>query len=179
MSSIGTPNPLDPAAGASTPVSGPKFPDPGPIGKAVGMAHTTAKAQYQKLAESSSRLDDVRQQLDRLQGMGDAVEQDDVIKAAGLLVGKGLSPMAMAGLLADMPEGGEALTAWVAQQAQQVTQREQQLAPLKSGARQALGSAALHSLALDHVQKMVDAAQRPGPTPPPASPGNMLAPTNG
>jgi len=129
------------------------------------MAHDVASARLDKLDAAGALLGKVRTELDSLVKMGDTVSQDDVIKSSGKLVAAGLAPMAVAGLLADMPQaGGEALQAWVRQHDMQVRQREQQLATVHAQARHQAGIAGMQLLAghsaLEHMSQM----QNPQPS---------------
>lgn len=127
------------------------------------------KAQFTKLAEARSMLDKVRVELTSLDKLGDLVTSEDVIRGAGKLVAAGLSPMAMAKLLSDLPEQGPAINAWLASHAQAVGQREQQLDPVLAEARHQLGVSALRALAGHHVEQSLQ--QAPGA----AAPANDLA----
>jgi hypothetical protein len=113
--------------------------------------HDMTKAKYDKLAASKSMLEKVMKELMPLTKMGDTVSQDDVIKAAGKLVGHGLGASAVAGILADMPPDGQALAAWVAQHVIGIQQREQQLKPLLTAASHELGVHALQLLAAHSI----------------------------
>jgi hypothetical protein len=123
-------------------------------------AHASAKAQYDKVADRFANLDAVRQQLQSLRDLGDFVEQDDVVRSASHLVGKGLTPAGLAGLLAGMPKDGQALAGWVEQMWKAMLQREQQLQPVLQKARFAMGVTALQSLAGQHVQQRVGELQQ-------------------
>lgn len=144
--------------------------------RALAEAHATAKAQFGKLAEARSMLDQAKTQLGDLTRLGDMITPEDVIKAAGRLVASGLSPMAMAKLLSDMPEKGDQLQAWLGQHVQDLAQREQQLDPVLEQMRHSLGVAAMrslvgHSLLPSSSPMTPAAAPAPGP-----SEGNALAP---
>ena len=130
-------------------------------------AHEQAKAHYAKTTAADSMLNSVRAELDKLTSLGDTVTSEDVIQAAGRLVAAGLTPMAMAGLLADMPEGGQALANWVAVHDQDVTQREAQLAPVHALVRHQVGVTGLHSL----MQQMQTGPGGPGAAPLPMTGG--------
>ena len=117
----------------------------------LAAAHDVAKAQFEKLAESRSMLDKARAELTSLSKLGDLVTQEDVIKGAGKLVAAGLSPMAVAKLLSDMPEKGTELNAWLTQHATGLAERETQLAPVLEAARHQLGVAAMKTLVGHHI----------------------------
>lgn len=135
-------------------------------------AHSAVKAQFEKLAGARTMLDKARAELTSLTKLGDLVTQEDVIKGAGKLVAAGLSPMAVAKLLSDMPEKGAELTAWLTQHAAGLAAREQQLDPVLAQGRHALGVAAMKTLVGHHIQQT-------GPSPAPAASGsNPLLPSS-
>lgn len=141
-------------------------------------AHDTSKAQFGKLAEARGMLDRARVELESLGKLGDMITQEDVIKGAGKLVAAGLSPMALAKLLSDMPEKSEPLAAWVQGHAQQLAAREAQLDPVLAQARHGLGVTAMRSLL---VHQLVPQGQGPGQMPAgagvsPAAGANPLSP---
>lgn len=108
--------------------------------------HDRARGQFDKLAEARRTLDAARAELTSLTKLGDLVTPEDVIKGAGKLVAGGLSPMALAKLLSDMPEKGEELQAWLIGHVQGLEQREAQLEPVLGAARHQLGVAAMRAL---------------------------------
>ena len=151
MSNPGAPANDNPLAAPPQP---PALPDGhGPVEQAVGKAHTQAAGQLAQLTKQKTMVGNVKSELDKLSALGESVTPEDVIKGAGLLVGKGADPMAMASLLADMPQGGQALAAWLQQHDTQLAQNEQQLDQMLAGARHQAGSAALHVLAMDHIKQ--------------------------
>lgn len=138
---------------AAEPVEGAEAPPP-----LSGLAgHLQARTEgalerFEKLQEAVGRLRVVRQEMDKLLGLGDMVSEDDVVGAAAGLVAGGLTAPAVAGLLADMPTAPEAIKEWVAQHDQGVRAREAQLEQVMrlarhelavSGLRQLIGHAAL------------------------------------
>lgn len=114
-------------------------------------AHSTAKVQFEKLAESRSLLDKVRVEMTSLDKLGDLVTEEDVIKGAGKLVAAGLSPLALAKLMSDLPDKGPAINSWLATHAATIAQREQQLDPVLEQARHQLGVSAMRVLAGHHL----------------------------
>lgn len=142
----------------------------GGLQSTIDMAHKAARGQVAKLQDSLGMVDHVRQELGTLSALGEAVTPEDVIKGAGTLVGHGADPVGMAGLLADMPEGGQALNAWLQQQTAKVTQNEQQLQQQMLGARHTAATAALHSLTMNHISSKFAAAQQPTAAPQPGGP---------
>ena len=122
-------------------------------------AHDRAKAQFDKLADARSMLDKVRVELTSLDKLGDLVTSEDVIKGAGKLVAAGLSPLAVAKLLSDMPEKGPAINGWLVQHATQVAGRETQLEPVLAAARHQMGVAGMRSLIGQHVEQSLGEQQ--------------------
>lgn len=122
-----------------------------PMADAIGQAHSTAASQVKKLEEDRAMLDHLRTEFTSLLAMGDNVTPEDVIKAAGALVGKGGDPMALASKLADMPQGGQAIAAWVKQNADSLTASERQVEQQLAVSRHGAGAAALHLLAMHHI----------------------------
>jgi len=129
-------------AGASAPAAQP------PHLAAMDQIHSANKAQFEKVDSSRQTLLKVRAELDKLQKLGDSVTTEDVIKAGGGLVAAGLTPKAVAGLMATLPPGGgEALAGWVQQHEQMLDQQEQQNAQLHQLAGHQLAASALNSIA--------------------------------
>lgn len=175
MSDQGTP------AGNQPDAPAPSVPDGhGPVEQAVGQAHANASGQLAKLTQAKRNIANIRGEMETLTKLGDSVTPEDVIKGAGMVVGKGGDPMQLAGLLADMPQGGEALQGWLQQHDQQMTQNEQQVDQLLAQARHSAGSAALHVLAMDHIRRKFEGAQGAPQAPTaiqtPGAPPNALAP---
>lgn len=141
---------------------GASAPGPGDMMAGLEKDHHLAAARYQKLAQARKLLDSVREQMDELAKMGDVVTTEDVVKAAGKLVAEGLTPVAMASLLADMPADGPALAGWVAKHDQEVNQREAQLAPVLKLARHEMGTAALRTIAAHSLIHGAGASPNPG-----------------
>src|SRR5215469_12402864 len=84
-----------------------------------------AKAIYGKTVSARNMLDHIRTELDRLTNLADTVTPQDVIGAAGRLVGHGIPAKEMATLLADMPtNAGQGLAAWVQMHDQNARQQE-------------------------------------------------------
>ena len=100
------------------------------------------RAQYDHISEVSSNLSMIGGKLDKLVKLGDVVTEDEIIKTAGEIVGKGLMPAdQMAGLLADMPQngGGAALAKWVGVHAQEIAQQMEMVGKLKNDVQYQLG----------------------------------------
>lgn len=154
-------NPLAQPADSAAAADG----SPHPLVSGMDALHDMTKTKYDKLAEAKAMLEKVKKELLPLTKMGDLVSQDDVIKAAGKLVGHGLGASAVAGILADMPADGQALAAWVAQHVVGIQQREQQLGPLLTSTQHELGVHALQLLAAHSIHGQAEA---PGALPAPA-----------
>lgn len=172
MSQPGEPQAGQPQPNALDASPGPQ-PPAGPSG--LEQFHGQMAAHSAKLGEADQTLQKTRGELAKLASMGDAVTPEDVIKGAGALVAHGLSPIAMASLLADMPEGGVALQGWVQQHLQGLEQREQQLSQVQGQVRHQQTQAALHLLARDHVAQSAGAAMGAQAQPQPL-PSNSLTP---
>ncbi len=146
-------NALGPQAGPeSAPAGGPAGgPAPDPV-TAMTSAHDQSAAKFQKIVEAHKQLEAVRTGLDSLMKLGDQVQDEDLIKAAGDLTVHGISPQDLAGLLASAPSGGgQALQGWIAQQDAVVKQHEAALAPVLATARHQLGVDAMHVLMAHHM----------------------------
>ena len=141
-------------------------PMPAPTGPAPspGVSPVQAlSAKYDKLTSARSTLDKVRVEMDSLVKLGDSVTPEDVIKAAGGLVAAGLEPAAVASLLGDMPEGGQALQAWVAQHDQDVQQREAQLNQVHRAVRHQMGATAMRTLMMNAAHQAMQPPEALGP----------------
>lgn len=159
---------------------------PGDLMQGLGQEHDQAKALFAKTSEGSAMLKQVRAALDGLVQLSDMVTVDDVIKASGKLVAAGLTPKAVAGLLAGdgtpknpgMPtQGGQALASWLDRQDADVTQREQTLMQAHEQARHQLVTSSMHMiLAHDHVHPGSPMQQSLNPAAP--SPGGPTQGTN-
>lgn len=123
--------------------------------------HGQAAAQLGKLRQARDLLGKVGSQLAELASMGDAVTPEDVVKGAGALVGHGADPMQMAGLLADLPQGGEAISSWLQAHAQTIAQSTAALDQKLAMARHEAGVAALHGIAMHHIGQAFGEASPP------------------
>lgn len=167
----------DPGLGQQQPPAGPH-----PLITGMTALHDMTRSKYDKLAEAKGLLEKVKKELLPLAKMGDTVSQDDVIHAAGKLVGHGLGAGAVAGILADMPQDGQPLAAWVAQHLMGIQQREQQLAPILTGTQHELGVHALQLLAAHSIHggpavPPQEAQAAPSPAAAPAADANALGAT--
>ena len=148
-------------------------PPPAPtLGDKLMPGHVAAKAAFDKTTEAVRRADQVRKVLQGLAEKSDQVTQEDVIEAAGKLVAGGEDPLAMAGLLADMPQegGGQALAGWVAQHAQQAAQMEQQVMQAHRAVAHEVGTSAIH------MMQAIGKGQGPGGASAPTAPAPTLNP---
>ena len=150
---------------------------------ALDQIHSANKAQFEKVDSSRQTLLKVRAELDKLAKLGDSVTTEDVIKAGGGLVAAGLTPKAVAGLMATLPQGGgEALAGWVQQHEQMLEQQEQQNQQMHQLAAHQMGASAIHALASHaHEAQAAQAPQAPKSMPPAAAAAapasNPLMPT--
>jgi len=172
------------ALGAGSPMGPPGGPSGGGMGmmpsslegakKALQQQNGQARAAFQQTGKALNQIDHMRKGLERLSDKGDMVRPEDVIHEASKLVAHGIDPMALAGVLADMPQqgGGEALGGWVMGHAIQAVQTEQMLMKAHAVARHDLGISAMHLLAAHAV------GDRMTPVPPPEEMdgGNALVP---
>lgn len=148
---------------------------PPPLSDGLSAQHDFIASQFSKTSKSMDMLGNVRKQLDELTRMGDSVQPEDVIESAGELVGAGMSPSALAQMLADMPpEGGQALAAWVQQHDQGIRQREAQAAQQHQLVGHHLAVSALHNIAGHELT----APQSPDEGPP-GAPNALGVPSNG
>lgn len=122
------------------------------------------EAWYKQTGQALARIDKIRKSLERLSDKQDLVTMDDIVDEAGKLVGHGIDPMALAGMLADAPQdgGGEALGGWVATQAQTAMMGEQRMLMQHNLAQHSMGVSAMHILMAHHnAQAMFGPAAPP------------------
>ena len=145
-------------------------PAPAPHLAAMDQIHSANKAQFEKIDSSRQTLAKVRMELDKLQKLGDSVTTEDVIKAGGGLVAAGLTPKAVAGLMATLPQGGgEALAGWVQQHEQMLEQQEQQNQQMHQMAAHQMGVSAIHAL-VSHAHEAQGAQKAQAPQAPKSMP---------
>lgn len=147
-------------------------------------AHDSARAQFDKLSDTSHKMAIVGQGLAQLAKLGNLVDPEDVIRESAKLVASGIDPHQLAGMLAQMPQvGGEPLQAWLMTQARALAQAQAQIAPVYEEARHQLAGAALGVLMGQHMElpgQPMGAPKTSGPpqndltTPPP----DLNAPAN-
>lgn len=146
-------------------------------------AHQQAKVAYEKIQSRVGMLDAARKELGSLRDLGDLVDQDDVLHAAGSLVKIGFTPQALAGLLADMPTNQQGMASWVQELWATMAQREQQLMPLEQQAKFKLGTTAVQLLAghrmASQMQANAAAPQATAPMPEQSNPMSPMGASNG
>lgn len=133
-----------------------KLPPSGPQGLHSGLDLMQAglkasQQQFNQLTKLVKRMDQVRRELTELATLGDMVTDEDVVEASGRLVAQGMEAHEVAGMLASLPAGGQALADWVQEQAAAAAQREQQLGQAHEMARHELGVRAFRALAAHHL----------------------------
>lgn len=153
-------NPLLPGQGGvpapqASPANGlqaqPPSPQQGPSLPSAMMQHfhgqqEAAKQVFDKLTAAQRQVRATKAELDKLVAMKDTVTQDDVVKAAGGMVAAGIPAVQVAGILAEMPDNGEALEAWLASKDQKVSAQLDQVNQAVTGARYKLGLSALRHI---------------------------------
>lgn len=133
--------PAGPNTLATTPgAAGPSVPGP------MVDNHGAIKARYNGTKDSLEKVAFLEAGMERLGEMGDMVTQEDIVKEAGKLVGRGIDPLELAGVLAGMPVqgGGAALAGWLQQHTQALVGAKQQLQQAHAEARHQLGVSSLH-----------------------------------
>jgi len=116
--------------------------------------HNYNKAVYRKLQQAKATFDHIRVEMDKLVEMGDTVSPEDVVAAAGRVVGHGVPAGDMASLLAQMPTmAGQGLAAWLAQQDQAVRAQEMHIDQVREIAQHRMGVSAFRTLAADHLMR--------------------------
>jgi hypothetical protein len=147
-----------PGGGRAPPGLGPQMPT-GLDGamQALQKGHGQARAAFEQTSKAVAQMDHVRKGLEKLSDRGDMVTPEDVIGEASKLVAHGIDPMALASILADMPQegGGEALGGWITAHAVSAAQAEQQLMQARAVAQHELGVSAVHMLTAHDVHRAV------------------------
>jgi hypothetical protein len=116
----------------------------------LAQAHDSAKALFDQTGTAMRRMETIKGELTKLAKLGDTVTPEEVIESAGEIISKGVDPMEMANVLADMPQGGVALATWVQQHLQQQQQLAQALEQQHALARHEMGASALRMMAGHH-----------------------------
>lgn len=153
--------------------------------KAMEVQHAQSRAKLEKLEEVQGKARAAREQFNHLMNLGDLVTEEDIVRSASKIVAAGAEPMTIAGVLADMPTGTEAMKEWIAGKEQEFRQKEAQLGQVLGLVRHETGLAALRLLAADSFAEASGlapgeanplAAPAPGLSAP-AVPNQMLAPS--
>lgn len=108
-----------------------------------------AKARFAQTGKALAMVNNYMGTLQKLASMGDAVTEEDIVGGVEQLVSHGGDPMQLAGLLADMPQGGGAINAWLSQHMQQLSQMQQQISAAHEQTRHGVATGALHMLMHD------------------------------
>ena len=124
----------------------PPMPGPSPMMQHFGDLQDQAAARFGKIEGVAKMTAATRQGLEHCLALGDTVTTEDVVEAAAGMVAAGVPAMEVASTLADMPTGGEALQAWLAQQSEVLAGQEAQVAAGLANAGFDLGVAGLHHL---------------------------------
>ena len=182
------PNPRPPGVGAGDPDDAqmgngpdagdleqpkPASPAGSPAPSPLQMHLDHSRAQFDQVAGVAKMLGVVRSELDALTKLGDAVTTEDVFKGAGKIVAEGGDPKQIMAMIAGnpqgnsppMPQGGQALAAWLQQQDQMVKSREQQLGPAQAMASHETLAASFQALAHDHMMQHPGMQARSGSSP--------------
>lgn len=127
-----------------------------PMMNAARQQHAGAKAVFDQLTKARGMLDHMRREMDQLVQKGDTVGPDEVIAAAGRVVGHGVGAREMAMMLADMPSmAGQGLAAWLAAHDQGIAQQEQHVSQMLQVAAHRYGVASIGLLAANHIDETV------------------------
>lgn len=126
-------------------------------------AHSHAKAMFDQTNEAMTKLRAISAALKGLADKSDMVSPDDVVKAAGKLVGAGhFSAPEMATILSDMPAtGGQGLASWISMHLESATQNLAKLTPIHQVVKHEMGVSAMRALGA-HVAAGQGAAPAPG-----------------
>lgn len=112
------------------------------------------QAQYKDNMRAQQVLDHLRVELDQLMDYGDMVRPEQVIEAAGRLVGHGIGATQLAQIMSDMPAvGGDGLASWIRMHDLTITNAEQMLARQTALFQHQLGVASIKSLAASHLEQ--------------------------
>ena len=155
-------------------------PSPLPHGVMSTMAaHTSMLAsRADQMKEHISAQQDMKSELDKLLSKGVDIQPGDVMDAATRLIAHGADPAGLAATLAELPQGGEALSQWVMQRDQKVTQEMAQAKGMSDLAHHDAAVAGLHGLMADHIVHgpLAGAAAKPTAG---NSPSAVLPPSGG
>ena len=147
-----------------------------PFQQSATKHHASMRDQYQQAKDATSVMTKVRKAMDKITALGDNVTFDDLIRMSGDLVIAGLDPKAVAALIADAPQGGDALHGWLQMHDQTLRQTEELGARAHAVQQHRLGVAAIHELMAHHLAE--GQGQQPIAAAAPASPNSLGAPSN-
>lgn len=120
----------------------------------VQAQHQYAKAMFDQVSKARNMLDHMRREMDQLTSKGDTVDPQDVIAAAGRVVGHGVNAKDMAAILAEMPaQGGQGLAAWLAAHDVSIRQQEDHANMVLSVIGNRMAASAMRVLAEQHMQQ--------------------------
>jgi len=139
------------------------------------------RALYTKITNADRMLSRIREEMDKLTTMGDTVSPEDVIAAAGRVVGHGVPAREMATLLAGMPvQAGQGLASWVQQQNQMVQQQEAEVSRVRELALHQMGVSAVRAMAAgDMINRRKQSSAMLGPLAPGGNQAIASTPTAG
>lgn len=165
----GGPGPTLPTGG------GPDGPAPAPQGKGpladLEQSHAYAKSVYNQVSRARMLLDHMRREMDQLVRKGDTVALEDVIAAAGRVVGHGAGAKDMATILSSMPPiGGQGLASWLQMHDASIRQQEAYVNQAMNVVAHRYGVSGMALVAgvhlADDARKKMIAAGTLGPRPP-------------
>ena len=120
-------------------------------------AHDHAKAVYGQVTKARNLPDHMRREMDDLTRKGDTVSPEDVIAAAGRIVGHGAGAREMATILSSMPtQSGQGLAGWLAQQDVGIRNQEAHVIQMQALSQHQMGVAALRVIAGIHMGQRVN-----------------------
>lgn len=106
----------------------------------------TAAEQFKTIKESKAQIDSVMTEFKKLTDLQDTVTTKDVVKGCAGIVAAGVPAVQMASILADMPESGQQLQAWVKHEYEQAVTGDQKISEAMNYLRHQLMTASLHTL---------------------------------
>lgn len=114
-------------------------------------------AQFNEGVKNQRMLNSLRTELDQLIEYGDMVRPEQVIEAAGRLVGHGIGATDLAQIMSDMPAvGGEGLAGWLRMHDLAVTQMEQGLQQQNNLTQHHMSMIGMRMLVQQHVNDRID-----------------------
>ncbi len=124
-------------------------PKPRPVSgmmKHFNSREDTAAAQFKTIKESKSQIDSVMTEFQKLTELQDTVTSKDVVKGCAGIVAAGVPAIQMASILADMPEQGQELQAWVKKEFDLAVQADQKVVQTMEYLRHQMISAGFQTL---------------------------------